>query len=265
MGVDFFFVLSGFLIALSAYDKTFADYSWHRFRRVILPYWPIGLGTALLYTMLPHVSAGHRDWNWLATLTLSPFGAPALSVAWTLQHEVVFYAVFAVAWFSMRMWVLAIWGGLCVFGIGLIPFQPINLEFLAGVLCFYATRAGVGSRWLLLAATLPLSVWILLGAGREASTLVGIAIAIALPCAIRAERRELRVPAVLVFLGEASYSIYLGHGLAISVAARFSANMWWCFCAGTVGGLIYYVVVERNMLSVVGRQFPITASKLHNA
>src|SRR5689334_4430297 len=74
LGVDFFFVLSGFIIFHSTVgrNKTLADYSIARFRRIYLPYWPVGVGIALLYTFLPHVSAGDHSWSWLPTLTLLP-------------------------------------------------------------------------------------------------------------------------------------------------------------------------------------------------
>ena len=50
LGVDFFFVLSGFIIYHSTADRgrSLGQYSVARFRRVYLPYWPDGVGMALL-------------------------------------------------------------------------------------------------------------------------------------------------------------------------------------------------------------------------
>src|SRR5690242_1205496 len=80
-GVDFFFVLSGFIIAYSAPGKVPTQFLWHRFRRVSLPYLPIGIGIALAYTAMPATSLGDRSWSWLTTLTLVPINSrPALSV-----------------------------------------------------------------------------------------------------------------------------------------------------------------------------------------
>src|SRR5215213_8938349 len=86
LGVDFFFVLSGFIIFHSTVGRgrSAADYAWARFRRVYLPYWPIGLAIGLLYVLFPAMSASERSWAWLPTLTLLPVSSmPALSVAWT--------------------------------------------------------------------------------------------------------------------------------------------------------------------------------------
>lgn len=49
-GVDFFFVLSGFIIYYSTVEKRrgLGDYAWARVRRLYLPYWPVGVGIALL-------------------------------------------------------------------------------------------------------------------------------------------------------------------------------------------------------------------------
>lgn len=100
LGVDFFFVLSGFIIfhATVGKGRTAAHYAKGRFQRVYLPYLPVGIGIALLYTILPQLSAASRDWAWLPTLTLAPVNqSTALSVAWTLKHETLFYTIFGLA------------------------------------------------------------------------------------------------------------------------------------------------------------------------
>ncbi len=263
-GVDFFFVLSGFIIAYSVSGKSVGEYSWHRFRRVFIPYLPIGIAIAALYALAPNISAGTREWSWLTSLTLIPFDQPALSVAWTLQHEMFFYAIFAVAWFTNSMWVLVVWGILCCFGFNNIPLSQINLEFLAGIACFYAVRAGVWTRWLYLLSAFFLMCWIWTGAQRDTSFLLGFAIAAAIPPIIKMELGGVRIPRFLSFLGAASYSIYLAHNIAISLAVRIYVDLVWCFIFGTVVGIAYYLIVERTILNRISRDRPALTSARKN-
>lgn len=259
LGVDFFFVLSGFIITWSAPGKTASSFAWHRFRRVVLPYLPIGIAIGLLYMAFPAASEGLRAWSWLTTVTLLPINAePALSVAWTLQHEMLFYALFLASWFSGRfmlglvLWVAAIAIGV-VAQVDWLAVRPINLEFLFGVASCWTVRNGRGDwRWAV-AAVVPVLAWIALGAERPWSPLVGLAIACVLPPLIRAEMRgAFTVWPALVFLGAASYSLYLAHGLAISIAARLGgAYLPLAMTAGVAGGLAYYFAVERPILRYV--------------
>jgi peptidoglycan/LPS O-acetylase OafA/YrhL len=264
LGVDFFFVLSGFIIyhSTAGRDRSAADYARARLRRVYLPYLPIGIGIALLYAFVPGLSEGSRSWSWLPTLTLLPVSSEtALSVAWTLKHEILFYLVFGCLYFSGALRAgMVIWGGLiavaAMFGLhGGIPLALINLEFLMGVAIAILYRAGRGHvAWLLL-SPIPLVIWILLGMQRNQSVLVGLALAMAmLPVAQLEEKGRLKVPSALTFLGAASYSIYLAHGVAISAISRLFRDMpYWLVAGGTMiagvaAGLAYFFAVERPLL-----------------
>lgn len=102
LGVDFFFVLSGFIIAASSQALVLAgrglrEYASARMIRIYVPYLPIGVAMLALYALLPEVSRGARQsLSVLSSITLLPSDAPpALNVAWTLVHEVLFYTLFS--------------------------------------------------------------------------------------------------------------------------------------------------------------------------
>jgi peptidoglycan/LPS O-acetylase OafA/YrhL len=262
LGVDFFFVLSGFIIFHSSVGrkKTLADYSLARFRRIYLPYWPVGIGIALLYLFLPSVSAGDRSWSWLPTLTLLPVTSEtALSVAWTLKHEIFFYLLFGAAYFSGYLWpTLIAWaiaiGAATIAGLDVVPLQPINLEFLFGVVACASARTSRHSPLMLLGSLVSFALWLALGANRDLSFLVGLGIAFAVPPMVGAEwRGKLTVAAALVFLGDASYSLYLTHPIVTPIAGRlFRGSPWAILLAAIlvslIVGIAYHLMVERPLL-----------------
>lgn len=150
-GVDFFFVLSGFIIMHAHMHEAdrpscIGPYLFKRLTRIFPAYWPVGLGLLGIYTLVPGFSAsGGREFSYLSSTLLMPADhPPALSVAWTLVHELMFYVLFML-WFLSRR---AFWAGLCswVVAIGFAqasggatgwlryPLSILNVEFIIGVL-----------------------------------------------------------------------------------------------------------------------------------
>ncbi|WP_343638659.1 acyltransferase [Roseateles sp.] len=257
VGVDFFFVLSGFIITYVHHAELgrgagrWPGYLWKRFVRVFPIYWLV-----LAMTAGPSIAA-----RWLAGRTpVSELGAqdipgtlllwigghePAyVGVAWSLQYEVLFYLSFCVLLLHLR-------GGLALYGLwavlvvaqafgalpGALPLKlgdPHCLQFLMGVatglLARHAALPLVRRQWGLVgAAFIGAVLYERLGAqgahafgGRVA---LGLASALVLATLVAMEqRRPVRVPAMLAQLGAASYSLYLAHCLLINIVLALLAK-----------------------------------------
>jgi exopolysaccharide production protein ExoZ len=262
VGVDFFFVLSGFIIFHATVEKKLSAraFATARLRRVLVPYLPIGLLTALLYWRFPGLMYDARDWSWLTSLTLLPLTpGPALSVAWTLQHEMLFYFLFGLFYFCRLLRVgLAIWLLAIIFGpSGNVPLASINVEFLMGICAAALYRRGVG-HWLLLpAAAALLLTWLLLGGHEQQRLMVGLGCALLALGVARLEKQgAIRTPRWLVFMGAASYALYLTHELVLPVVTRLSPPAWpvvfaMNLVACLTAGAGYYWFFERPLLKAL--------------
>lgn len=272
LGVDFFFVLSGFIIMHAHMNdartgQAAALYIKKRLRRIYIPYLPVSFCLILLYLAFPSISLGNRDWGVLTSLTLLPTARPpALSVAWTLIHEMMFYTLFLASYFTKRFiififaWVVAIVG---TWSIGWTPdfpvlrifLSPLNLEFVAGMASAYAYPR-VSVRWgpaLIGAGLASIAAYFIAFKAEPNHVWFGISLA---PIVIGVALLErLKAPAPLgwlLMLGNASYAIYLVHNPIVSIAARLSMSLhsWGlslllCMFAGTVFGVAYHFLVEK--------------------
>ncbi|WP_258078666.1 acyltransferase family protein [Xanthomonas arboricola] len=287
LGVDFFFVLSGFIIyyvnhAGADTPGWSRDYASSRISRIYLPYWPVGIALALAYTLRPSLDDGDMGWSWFATLTLLPVdGQSVLGVAWTLSYELMFYAL---AWLFFRsghpLRCALLWAGVTLLYAALgSPFaqpvevswralllHPITLEFVFGMLAARAVlSAAAWMLWVSAAVAVVASAcFVLDGMQRAHSPLFGLAIAGAVVGLVRVEWRGwLRIGPVLLSLGNASYAIYLVHMPLMSLVARttrrlgplatWPVNLLLSVSAALVLGVIYHLCYERIALRYARR------------
>ena len=104
-GVDLFFVISGFVMAVSAPGLSGPAGAWRfivrRCHRVVPLYWL--MTCAKLAVLALSGRATYNAWHVVASLLLLPSRdavgvvRPVLGVGWTLQVEALFYALFALA------------------------------------------------------------------------------------------------------------------------------------------------------------------------
>jgi len=290
LGVDFFFVLSGFIIYYSNRDLPdrrgwSRRYAANRFTRIFIPYLPIGMSMAFAYTVLPDAAGAQRGWAWFPTLTLFPAGSPALSVAWTLQHEVFFYGLL---WLFLRtrqilpgylLWTASIIAANLFAATPSIPLEFINLEFLFGIFaarCLANDSFQNGTLWIIV-GFIAIITFFLIGK-RDTSFIFGLGIACLLVPLVRAEcAGRLEVGAPFLLLGAASYAIYLVHCPLISLSIRLSAliGAGWLMTliallvVSTIAGVAYHLLIETPAIRLArglldqGRAGLETPTRLH--
>ena len=241
-GVDLFFVISGFIILFVHYDEIghperARRYLWRRFSRIMPIYW-----VALALTVTLSVAGGHPFPNffrlfWSATLLPSQQW-PLLDVAWTLQFEMTFYAVFwllilnrTAGMVTLAFW--SIWIILATLGTsvgGGLPsslYSTYNFEFLFGMAVAYWLKnhrlhrpkliLAIGAT-LFCAAALAEDVHLMNGYASLSRFVYGPAAAlIVLGAAESSRSNEIIVPKILQTLGAASYTIYLFQFVFIGV------------------------------------------------
>lgn len=255
-GVDLFFVLSGFIIMITHAEDIGVpgrslQYLYKRICRIFPGVWIMTAFAAIAY--ISHFGGAAKaakldPWNIAASFALLPQnGPPLVNVTWTLTYEVFFYALFALIIIRPRLglFLLLMWQcSIAIGAIGLLRFnhwavayyfRPICLEFGIGILCAWLVsnpgvrqRIGWWSQSILLVAGIGI-----FGAGMHFDASIRLdgfefvrvlvfglgAGCVIFALALREYHVSIRVPSVLLWLGEASYAIYLVHYSVLTLAA----------------------------------------------
>jgi exopolysaccharide production protein ExoZ len=278
-GVDVFFVISGFIMAVISHRRpqTAGAFLKDRFLRIAPVYWIVTsvmiFGAAAGFFPNLVLDPLHVLGSYLFLPVPSPnSGAlwPVLVQGWTLNYEMFFYGSFAATLLfpqRVRLPLLALTFIGLVLVAGLMPAPPLwlnfygaplILEFLAGVCLgrlwmrgrIPGAETGFG---LMVAATLGFATIFILNL--PFGTWICGPLALIAVIGILSLEREQTLPnlPLLSYLGDASFSIYLWHTLAISVVVKFGALAglggwllaWTAGIAGSVLGVFAYEAIER--------------------
>lgn len=207
-GVDLFFVISGFVIYLTARVETNGvAFLARRLERVLPLYWFVVLAMACLAWIAPaYVRSG--DWSdparvaeTLAFVSFARGNWPTLYVGWTIEFEMLFYLVTALAILVLRRPWGVLTGALVTLAsigalvrpenpVAVFITNPLMLEFAFGIVigrCF-VDRQVPGTGMLVIIAGLLL--WLSSAAGAERVLLAGIPAAAVVSAALLADQRR---------------------------------------------------------------------------
>jgi peptidoglycan/LPS O-acetylase OafA/YrhL len=258
-GVDFFFVLSGFVITYVHSDDIgrragFGSFWYKRLLRIYPAYWIVTLLFGALLVISPTPDRAERDVvHALSSFFLIPETTePILGVGWSLRHELLFYALFSVALLQRTVGIalLGAWGAAILFSMlvqcatgtpffdgiaGVLVFRGFNFEFFFGIATAIILRrrlvwhpgalAAIGAAGFLATGlwesygVAPMHEWPVRNLAYALSSALTL-----YGIATLDQARRTYVPALALRLGAASYSIYLTHipvVLIVEFALRF--------------------------------------------
>lgn len=301
-GVDIFFVISGFIMwTVTQREITPTQFLVRRLQRVAPLYWGVTLLVVAVALIAPAAFPAMSPTPGQVTRSLlfipyrDPQGliAPLVIPGWTLNYEMFFYVLFAVTLVApvrLRPWLLT------ATLVGLVAARPLGptadplwatytnpllLEFAAGVWLGKAWSQGwrptiLASGAMLVAGVLGFVVVAFSGIDVEAARVLlwGIPALLIVAGAIGLEGRGMapKMPA-LHMMGDASYSLYLVHGLAISATVRglamagLSSPSVILVCGLVVGvgaGLLVYRLIEQPLTRLLKPRAATAPAKVHS-
>ena len=292
-GVEYFFVLSGFVMVV-AHRKDLVSHSgtarflWKRFQRLYPTLWVVVGVLIIAMVAVPALQWAGRlsTGDIVAAVTVIPYPRErVLSVEWTLRYEIVFYLLFAICirWRRTGVVIWLAWCGIGLASIWLVPrgilgffVAPYPLIFAAGMIVGFVFQrmssriaaisvmvGGIAYLMWLTRLFVPTAVPDKLPV--DALSFGAGAVLILAGLASLEHLGKVTAPRFLSFLGAASYSIYLIHYPAMSILMKVAMKLRTrglpdyvaiaLILAASVGaGILFHLIVEKRLLKIT-KQF----------
>lgn len=298
-GVDLFFVISGFVMAVSSRSLIGRPSAWKTFiiRRIIriVPlYWIATTLKVGLVLALPALALNTpiSTWAVIASYLFIPtfdntgnFIFPVLKVGWTLNYEMLFYILFALALFLRQP---AVWfTGFAFILFTLInlsagpdlPYaysflNPIMLEFVMGMLVAEFCKRGYTINPVIGAVAVIISFAIMFSADdlsmwwRWAYWGLPAMVIVTVVTLLEPLLRNY-IPKILTTLGDSSYSLYLFHTFTVPLLGTVFIKLHLAdpviaviasMVISPIIGLIIYKILELPMTEGLKRRFQTRSS-----
>lgn len=290
-GVDFFFVLSGFIITYTSFKyggkiSQIKDYLFNRFMRVYIPYWPVSVLMLILYLYFSSYSNGNRSISWITSIFLIPHGNPALSVAWTLVYEILFYFMFVFFFISVKLWNwLVVFWLLIIFYYNINPHNfdfilvsilvnNYNLHFILGFVLAIALRKGFRLEYYITLFSCFFFFTVFFYVTYLKINLIPFAynfifslgVIFLIKLAVCHWDKKINKKNIFMIIGNATYSIYLIHNplqaFLVRLLPSFVNNFVVVFLeliivivVCCIVGLLYYLVFEKMLIKKIKNKF----------
>ncbi|KVL89530.1 hypothetical protein WT09_17140 [Burkholderia stagnalis] len=300
-GVDVFFVISGFVMVITTAGRehgvsTALVFLRDRIIRVVPLYWLLTAAFVALLAVLPNTFGSARLSSWHAitsflfvpSLNWAGVIAPVINVGWTLNYEIWFYLVFAIAltlkgrsWFTSTVLLAAavLCSRVALHGsAGDFYGNTIVFEFSFG--CFVGAAWLAGKRLGKFAACVSGTVALALMATMapmlsEANRVIAVGIPAALlVSAFVSMEREVTWGTLMHRMGDASYSLYLTHVFAVPVSLKIIQRAdsrhvlpgdlvtLLSVAASIIAAMGAYRLIERPIAGLLSRRRSIVAPQI---
>ncbi len=259
-GVDFFFVLSGFIIYYVhkkdlGKEHKLKQFVLKRLVRIYPIYWVILAAKLIASLSLGYSNTHERSW-WeiFQAFSLFPLDRGILSesflgVSWTLTYEIFFYCIFGLLiYFGLKkcLPLIGIWlGAVLINSIGLLPlpenyvvlnflFSILHLEFALGILAAYLiSRDRVKHGEKIMYVGMFLFTLAAINFNYKLFPVPDI-LAFAIPSTLLVigaaaweTKTYVQIPSFLILLGNASFSLYLIHGFVMNNVTKITIALGW--------------------------------------
>jgi len=292
-GVNFFFVLSGFIVYwVHRFDIGRIDrlkpFVLKRFIRIYPFYWIITLALIPVYFLTSGLGQGYEhDSNVIikSLLLLPQNHPPILTVGWSLSYEILFYLIFCLMILlrpKISSRIVAVWllGTLLVqvlrFNPGLeiesnlflqFVFSTHNFEFALGCLSAYVVaHNNVQLREGFIFLAMGSFLFVSYGLSQTAQSTLDRVLACGVPSMLIVVGaasldlgQSLKLPRIFPFLGDASYSVYLIHYPCLSVIFKIALmlNLFNGFGYLISTGLIVMITLAIGCLTYIWIEKPL--------
>jgi peptidoglycan/LPS O-acetylase OafA/YrhL len=277
-GVDFFFIVTGFMIYylyhrhIGVQSKA-REFLLKRLIRIYPLLWIFTIVTIIIFSLFPVLGKGYTAEEIIKSLILFPMKEPIISSAWSLSHVMFFYFLFTCLMFSPKIFkpILIGWVSATVLFELLFPdiatfiFSFSTLEIVAGSLVAYLMlnyKLGYSTQMIFIGFAGYLFVWLnnVYDFAALHSPLLYCLFSMLIMLGISIKDRKVRdIPKSLSLMGDASYSIYITHGpflqLYIFIFQKFQLigalgyflSMCLVIFCTVLSGCAVYKLIEKPM------------------